>query len=230
MRTVHETEALRPSDPVPKHHSSNPTNKVQRIKLTFNKFSAGLNGNTDEESITPSKRKTPEDIALGEPIDDEKWNEDNVQYFRDETSKDGWRRRFQMENMFEEEELDENTPPQLYALMKKQVQWALEERDQLDRDLYAAEKRRKGEWIAKEMVLADAIAQAQAAASDDDDAIADADDAEDEDVLMDAKSRHEDDDEETMIHPETSPPPPAILPPLPYSNAAMSIDSSMNGL
>src|SRR5690242_21618313 len=35
MRTVHETEALRPSDPVPKHHSSNPSNKFQRLKLVL---------------------------------------------------------------------------------------------------------------------------------------------------------------------------------------------------
>jgi hypothetical protein len=229
MRTVHETEALRPSDPVPKHHSSNPTNKVQRIKLTFNKFSAGLNGTKEDEPTAPSKRKTPEDPALTEPLDDLHYGFDNVQWFRDEKT-GGWTKKFPDFPEFQPEEEEELTAQELYALMKKQIKWALEERDELDQQLYEAEKRRKGEWIAKEMVLADSIALATAAAPEDEEAnnVPEIPDIEDEDVLMESRNG---DDDETM-HPETSPPPASLIPPLPYSNshAAMSVDSNATGM
>ncbi|KAF2175176.1 hypothetical protein K469DRAFT_743421 [Zopfia rhizophila CBS 207.26] len=48
MRTVHETKALRPSNPVPKHHSSNPANRFQRLRLVLTQNHA------QEKSSTPT--------------------------------------------------------------------------------------------------------------------------------------------------------------------------------
>lgn len=61
MRTVHETEALRPSDPVPKSMQSGPATKSGRLKIII---------------------KTPQSHGAGEDGDDEiNGDENNPEYF-----------------------------------------------------------------------------------------------------------------------------------------------------
>ena len=150
MRTVHETEALRPSDPVPKHHSSNPQNKSQRLRLTFNKFSGGANS-ADVEPV-PVKLQSPAPSLTQADIE---YETNNPTFTLDpETHK--WVPQFPPDVIFTPEQLA--IPAEhLYRLMKCHVEWASEEAEELKIEALAAEKARKAEWMAKDLALQDLI-------------------------------------------------------------------------
>jgi hypothetical protein len=164
MRTVHETEALRPSDPVPKHHSSNPQNKSQRLRLTFNKFSVGTNSPADSEPITvkqPSKVSPAPSMTAA----DIEYEHHNATFTRDEETGE-WTPQFPSDVAFTQDELA-MPAQQLWRLLKRQLVWATEELDELKRQLAAVEKIRKSEWIAKDLVLEELIQQQTLAVFDD---------------------------------------------------------------
>lgn len=50
MRTVHETEALRPSDPVPKSMQAGPPSKSSKLKIIIKTPQSHGNGGADDES------------------------------------------------------------------------------------------------------------------------------------------------------------------------------------
>src|SRR4051794_20236007 len=78
MRTVHETEALRPSDPVPKHHSSNPSNKFQRLRLVLNQSRTQEKGSTP---ASPSSHPPNSATVPGNP--DMEYAHNNIMYMQD---------------------------------------------------------------------------------------------------------------------------------------------------
>src|ERR1700760_3980130 len=156
MRTVHETEALRPSDPVPKHHSSNPQNKSQRLRLTF-KLSSNANGKADDEANSPvSSKAGPKDIPLSptlaslNPADIE-YEHNNVTFTRDPDDGD-WVARFPSDVQLSKQELDLPLQ-QLLVLLHKQMHWAMEIGEDLKQQSNDLERHRKAEWIAKEAIL-----------------------------------------------------------------------------
>lgn len=157
MRTVHETEALRPSDPVPKHHSSNPQNKSQRLRLTFNKFSAGANGKADDEANSPvSSKAGPKDVPLSPTLSsltpaDIEYEHNNVTFTRDPQDGD-WVAHFPPDVQLTTQELDLPLQ-QLLVLLHKQMHWAMEVGEELKHQTHDLEMQRKSEWIAKEAVL-----------------------------------------------------------------------------
>ncbi|KAE8351106.1 hypothetical protein BDV28DRAFT_25987 [Aspergillus coremiiformis] len=134
MRTVHETEALRPSDPVPKHHNApsamgtpagTPASKLQRIKLKLS--------------------HPPKDDAeqLGESVNDEP--EDLDEYEIPE---------FSPELGFDEHELS-LPPQQLYRLLRRQIHWAEKEGVGLRDEWERIKPKRKRSFLEKEAIIED---------------------------------------------------------------------------
>lgn len=166
MRTVHETEALRPSDPVPKHHSSNPQNKSQRIRLTVKGFGGpNQNGNSDlitkveapksikSNASAPASPKTAPTI----PAADVDYEHSNVLFLPGPlgSSQDPIK-QFPPDIHFEAWEL-ELPPRTLLKTLKRQLQYVTEDHNTLQREVAAIEARRKQEWTAKELVLENAM-------------------------------------------------------------------------
>lgn len=135
MRTVHETEALRPSDPVPKNHSSIPP-KPQRLKLIVN--------------------SKPRDQPEG--TEDTEVDDDATIYNSDQDMDDNPAAPFEYPSdlQFTEEELAMSSK-QLYRLLRRQHHWAEEENAELLEEVQALEAKRKQEWLQKELVLANVM-------------------------------------------------------------------------
>ncbi|KAA8652117.1 hypothetical protein EYZ11_005349 [Aspergillus tanneri] len=140
MRTVHETEALRPSDPVPKHHnppfsaagtpSATPASKVQRIKL---KLSHPPKDETDRYSESIN-----DEVAGTEDLDEFEIPE------------------FSHDLGFDDHEL--GLPPiQLYRLLRRQIHWAEKEGLGLRREWEKIKPKRKQSWLEKEAIFDDVI-------------------------------------------------------------------------
>ncbi len=135
MRTVHETEALRPSDPVPKNYSSIPP-KPQRLKLIVNpKHPNEPEGNEDTE------------------VDDDATIYNSEQDMDDHPTAPF---EYPPELQFTEEELAMPTN-QLYRLLRRQHHWAEEESAELLDEVQALEAKKKQEWTQKELVLANVM-------------------------------------------------------------------------
>ncbi|KAI9851814.1 MAG: hypothetical protein M1838_002672 [Thelocarpon superellum] len=133
MRTVHETEALRPSDPVPRNHS-NPPPRLQRIKL-----------------ILSSKPPDPGDEAAIEAEDDDRkiLGPNDVNGRTPSThAVEPYPADLQLTP---EESL--MPPRELFRLLRRQLRWAEEERQELQAEVEALEAQRKNEWVEKELLL-----------------------------------------------------------------------------
>lgn len=143
MRTVHETEALRPSDPVPKSqllnnlpNAATPTNKVQRIKLKLN---FGPKGGEDTESSTNGE-------GGGSRGDIDGQQEAELLPVPEFTPDLG----------FDAHELA-LPPSQLYRLLRRQIHWAEIETSKLKRQWQDLEPKRKAAFIEKEAALTEVI-------------------------------------------------------------------------
>jgi hypothetical protein len=130
MRTVHETEALRPSDPIPKNYGSNSVpSKTQRLKLTM-KSSKQTNGGGNGS-----------DIELDDDASQRVVNIVN---------------EWPAELNFTESEVTRE-PKELYKLLRRQIHWAEQEQDELTKELEETEGRWKSEWEEKELLLLSVI-------------------------------------------------------------------------
>lgn len=148
MRTVHETEALRPSDPVPKHHSSNPSNKFQRLRLVL---STTQKLDKSSAPASPSSH-TPNNVLVPLSADAEYAN-NNAIYVQDISSPNASTMvQFPEDMNFSEHELS-LPAPDLFRLLRRQLLWATQEGEQLRLDAEALEKQRKDEWVAKELLI-----------------------------------------------------------------------------
>ena len=128
MRTVHETEALRPSDPIPRNHSTAQV-KPQRLKLIVNAKPPESNGETPHHdsykstgSLSTQRHQTTSSFEYPPDIH------------------------------FTHEELA-LPPDQLFRLLRRQLHWTEEESQELKEEVEALEIKRKEEWQAKELVL-----------------------------------------------------------------------------
>ena len=148
MRTVHETEALRPSDPVPKHHSSNPSNKFQRIKLKL----------TQDKGSTPASPSShshpPINVAVPPaPASDADYAHNNVIYLQDLASPNAPTMvQFPPDIDFTPEEL-RLPAPELFKLLRRQLRWVTQDGEELRAEAERLERHRKEEWEAKELLL-----------------------------------------------------------------------------
>jgi hypothetical protein len=124
MRTVHETEALRPSDPIPKsmqHYAKSGT----RLKLVIKP-----NQDLEHQGYAP---------AVGSSFIEYKPSLDGENFATEELG-------------FTPEELALG-PKELYRLLRRQMHWAEEESDSLRRESEMIEAIRKKEWLEKEILL-----------------------------------------------------------------------------
>ncbi|EAW07809.1 C2H2-type zinc finger protein [Aspergillus clavatus NRRL 1] len=139
MRTVHETEALRPSDPVPKHHNgpasavgtptATPISKLQRIKLKLSL------PRYDAWQCSESANDEP---ALADDLDGLELPE------------------FGPELGFDEHEL-RLRPYDLYRVLRRQIHWAEKESLRLREEWEKIQPKRKQSWLEKEAVFDDVI-------------------------------------------------------------------------
>lgn len=149
MRTVHETEALRPSDPVPKHHSSNPANKFQRIKLVLSEAKRAQ----EKGSAPASPSSHPPNSASVPLTGDSDYAHNNVVYMQDLASPTAPTMvQFPADITFSPHELS-LPAPDLFRLLRRQLHWATQEGEQLRAEAEALEKKRRNEWSAKELLL-----------------------------------------------------------------------------
>lgn len=129
MRTVHETEALRPSDPVPKSLQSGGTaGKSTKLKIIL---------------------RTPQSHAAGQEdaVDDgNSGDESPAELFTQLTEKDGFTPR-ELEMSF----------PKLVSVCKKQLQWAQEDAETLKQECKKWEGIAKKAWLEKEVLLEQTI-------------------------------------------------------------------------
>lgn len=142
MRTVHETEALRPSDPIPRNHSTAPS-KPQRLKLIVNSKPP-----PDSNSRDRGSRNTSIDddatICTTTSLDPDPIPSSSIPF------------EYPPDVQFTPEELSMR-PDQLFALLRRRVHWAEDDGAELREDLEALEAKRKEEWQAKELVLANVM-------------------------------------------------------------------------
>lgn len=140
MRTVHETEALRPSDPVPKHHSA-ALQKPQRIKLICSnkpppqQRQPGDGPNADDDNNNDPTHNHPDTDMDSHTLPPFEYPDD-VHFTADELAL---------------------PPDQLFRLLRRQVHWAEGETRDLREETEALERTRKEEWCAKELVLANVM-------------------------------------------------------------------------
>lgn len=148
MRTVHETEALRPSDPVPKHHSSNPSNKFQRIKLVLSEAKR-----SQEKGSTPASPSSHPPPSATVPLSGDEYAHNNVVYMQDIASPSASTMvQFPPDVRFTPHELS-LPAPDLFRLLRRQLHWATQEGEQLRTEAEALEKKRKEQWVAKELLF-----------------------------------------------------------------------------
>ncbi|KAF1915030.1 hypothetical protein BDU57DRAFT_517798 [Ampelomyces quisqualis] len=160
MRTVHETEALRPSDPVPKHHSSNPSNNKQRIKLILTANEKKLD--KDSTPGSPASHSHPPNSTTLPPAPDADYAHNNVIYLQDLAIPGAPTMvQFPPDIVFTDRELS-LPAPDLFQLLRRQLQWAQQESEQLRAEAEGLEKQRKEEWAAKEL-LVENVMEAQTA-------------------------------------------------------------------
>jgi len=126
MRTVHETEALRPSDPVPRNYSSTHF-KPQRLKLIINS--------------KPPNASDPE-------IDDDATIYDNS----DVDNADAAPFEYPSDIQFSAEEIA-MPPDELYRQLRREVRWSEQDGIELQNEVKVLEAKEKEEWMAKELVL-----------------------------------------------------------------------------
>ncbi|KAH7388810.1 hypothetical protein BKA66DRAFT_511163 [Pyrenochaeta sp. MPI-SDFR-AT-0127] len=153
MRTVHETEALRPSDPVPKHHSSNPSNNKQRLKLVLN-FEAKKQ-EKGSAPASPSAQSHPPISATvpPAPVSDADYAHNNVIYLQDLASPNAPTMvQFPPDIDFSPEELL-LPAPDLFKLLRRQLHWANQDSEELRAEAERLERQRKEEWEAKELLV-----------------------------------------------------------------------------
>lgn len=125
MRTVHETEALRPSDPVPKGlQSGGAAGKTPKLKIIIR---------------TPQSHAAGQDDAVE---DGHSGDENSAEHLTQLTEKDGFTSR--------ELEMDWQ---KLHAVCRSQLQWAQEDAETLRRECDKWEDVVKKAWLEKEVLL-----------------------------------------------------------------------------
>jgi hypothetical protein len=154
MRTVHETEALRPSDPVPKHHSSNPSNKFQRIKLVL---SGGVKASSERAVSTPASPSSlhppTASHSTSHVVGDADHANNNVTYIQDLASPGAPTMvQFPPDLSFTPAELSLPADA-LFHSLRRTLQYATEEGERLRHEADALEKERKQEWARKEVLV-----------------------------------------------------------------------------
>ncbi|KAI9890189.1 MAG: hypothetical protein M1814_004351 [Vezdaea aestivalis] len=132
MRTVHETEALRPSDPVPKSHSSsNPPSRSTRLKLI-------LSAKPQDYQVNGLSTHDFEDDADIDPLQ----------------TVNGEGTKLPVAGEVDPLAIDPSLPPsQQFRILRRQLHWAEEEGKELKEQVEQLTELRKREWVKKELLI-----------------------------------------------------------------------------
>ena len=149
MRTVHETESLRPSDPVPRNYSGAGV-KTKNIKLKLN-----CKPRPPETEQVEGEAEIDDDATIPSPLSSEP--EAPLSPFTYPADVD-----------FSAEELALPLD-HLYKLLRRQIGWAEEVGVELKKEVEELEGKHKREWQAKELVLANLSEAELAVAADNED-------------------------------------------------------------
>lgn len=133
MRTVHETEALRPSDPIAKSQVI-PPGKMPRLKLIVSAKPPVENG-----EMASRAAETEDSLFTVIPID-----------HRSSTTTAHGAYPADLHLTSEEATL---APDKLFRLLRRQLHWMEEERKDLESEIKVLEQKRKREWTEKELLL-----------------------------------------------------------------------------
>ncbi|KAF3080951.1 hypothetical protein TWF569_011731 [Orbilia oligospora] len=144
MRTVHETEALRPSDPIPKSHPNHPLN-----------ISAHLHDHMEHGKEDEYSSLSPSPVPPSDEDDDagtgSTGGQNGIQNGKEKKPKEEV-------NYYEPEDgfdIDESKlpPADLYRLLRRKLAWAQEEAVELEAEKKMLEEKRRQAWVKKEMLL-----------------------------------------------------------------------------
>ena len=160
MRTVHETEALRPSDPVPKHHSSFPANKLQRVRLVFNS-SATKSGKASPISASsalgaenPHNFHAEDGSVVSSGLGDGKQLGQGSHLNANTGEYALHNRKLSYPSDLLLTVAEANLPSdQLFQILRQQKVWSDIETANLKREVAKLEAKCQEEWVAKELVL-----------------------------------------------------------------------------
>lgn len=128
MRMVHETEAPRPSDPVPRTMQPGMNKSQSRLKLVIKQ--PGISGSS---ASSPVPSPVTGSIAAQYPL--------NADGFTDLPS-----------DMFTDNELAQG-PQRLHHLLQLQIGWAEDALQETNRDVEKLEAMHRREWLDKEILL-----------------------------------------------------------------------------
>ncbi|KAI9700190.1 MAG: hypothetical protein M1820_006858 [Bogoriella megaspora] len=172
MRTVHETEPPRPSDPVPKHHPSHPSHlsqsgipgsttlptssKPTRLRLVVNQSGKASGSLPSTPTNTTGAAAAAAAAADGKDPDEEDPSDlNNIAYIPGHhpvTGQAGYMIHWPPDIQFTEHEKMIRAD-QLRQLLHRQLAWAREEGDGLKKEVEELERRYREEWVKKEALL-----------------------------------------------------------------------------
>lgn len=124
MRTVHETEALRPSDPVPKSMQAHTSGKGSKLKIILK---------------TPQSHAAGHDDAVDDGVDSE---DIGSEFFTPLTEQHG----------FTSKELQMDMES-LWRLCVAHIKWATQEGESLREECKEMEEAYRQEWLEKEVLI-----------------------------------------------------------------------------
>jgi hypothetical protein len=130
MRTVHETEALRPSDPIPKSHGAQQPPK-SKLKIIIK---------TTQSQTLDNDPKSDADLTNGTEPNSSDWTELPASDFSKE-----------------EQDLGSSQIDKLYRKLHWEGKWEKEMSDELEKECKEWEEAYNKEWLEKEALLSQVI-------------------------------------------------------------------------
>lgn len=167
MRTVHETEALRPSDPVPKSHQNHPQNIANTayadalFRRQSKAISSGVpNGDGSFRVMqlttptTPSSSSFPAS-ANGLFSTRNSHNNNTCQESDSEIENGASKLRKSYYSASDPYSPDEThrPPRELYHYLKQKLKWVQQAHEDLQKELEVFANRRREAWVKKELLL-----------------------------------------------------------------------------
>ena len=167
MRTVHETEALRPSDPVPKSHQNHPQNIAntayadalfRRQSKAISSGAANGDGSFRVMQLTTPTTPSPSPFpasANGHFSTRNSHNNNTCQESDSEVENGGSKTRKSYYSTSDPYSPDEThrPPRELYHYLKQKLKWVQQAHEDLQKELEVFTSRRREAWVKKELLL-----------------------------------------------------------------------------
>lgn len=167
MRTVHETEALRPSDPIPKSHPNHPQNiaNTAYADALFRRQSKAIsNASNGDGSFrvmqlnTPSAPSSSANGHLSSKQTPTNTTTITSRFESDTELENGVTKKpgksfYPSTDPFSLEDEAHRPPRELYKYLKQKLKWAQSANEELQRELEGYRKRRREAWVKKELLL-----------------------------------------------------------------------------